>query len=54
VGAEVAVEAAEEAAEAVEEVAAAEGNLPGTAHPLAKGGKGHGAIHQYKDKRFMV
>jgi len=55
-GAEVvveAVEAAEEAAEAVEVVAAAAGNLPGTTHPLSKGGKSHGAIHQYKKKRFM-
>jgi len=35
-------------------VAADEGNLPGTTHPLSKGGKSHGAIHQYKEKRFMV
>ena len=50
----VVVEAAGEAAEAVEvAVAAAAGNLPGTTHPLSKGGKSHGAIHQYK-KRFMV
>jgi hypothetical protein len=49
-----AVEAAEEAAVAVEAaVAAAAGNLPGTTHPLSKGGKSHGAIHQYKEKRFM-
>jgi len=55
VGAEVVVEAAEVAAEAVEVVvaAAAAGNRPGTTHPLSKGGKSHGAIHQYKEKRFM-
>jgi len=55
-----AVEAAEAVAaveavgaeEAVE--AAAAGNLPGTTHPLSKGGKSHGAIHQYQEKRFMV
>ena len=41
-----AVEAAEEAAEAVEVVAAAAGNQPETTHPLSKGGKSHGAIHQ--------
>jgi len=43
VGAEVVVEVVE----AVEEVAeaAAVGNLPGTTHPLSKGGKSHGAIH---------
>jgi len=35
-------------------VAAAVGNLPGTTHPLKKGGKSHGATHQYKEKRFMV
>jgi hypothetical protein len=34
---------AEAAAEAA--VAAAAGNLPGTTHPLSKGGKSHGAIH---------
>jgi hypothetical protein len=28
------------------EVAEAAGNLPGTTHPLMKGGKSHGAIHQ--------
>ena len=39
VGAEVVVEAVEELAEA-----AAVGNLPGTTHPLSKGGKSHGAI----------
>ena len=49
-GAEVAeVEAAE-----VAEVEAAAGNLPGTTHPLFKGGKSHGAIYQYREKRFMV
>jgi hypothetical protein len=48
-----AVEAAEVAAVAVEVVAAAAGNLPETTHPLSKGGKSHGAIHQYKEKRFM-
>ncbi len=37
-----------------EAVAAAAGNRPGTTHPLKKGGKSHGAIHQYKEKRFMV
>jgi hypothetical protein len=53
VGAEVvAVEAA--AGAEVAAVVAAEGNLPGTTHPLSKGGKSHGAIHQYKEKRFMV
>ena len=26
-------------------VAAAAGKLPGTTHPLSKGGKSHGAIH---------
>jgi hypothetical protein len=58
VGAEVAAVVvavgAEEAAAVVvaavgaEVVAAAadEGNLPGTTHPLSKGGKSHGAIHQ--------
>jgi hypothetical protein len=59
VGAAAAVAAVEEvgaevAAEAVEAVAAAAGNLPGTTHPLKKGGKSHGAIYQYKEKRFMV
>ena len=49
-GAEVAVE---EAAEVAVEVAAAAGNLPGTTHPLSKGGKSHGAIHQYREKKFM-
>ena len=50
VGAEVAAEAV-----GVEvAVAAAVGNLPETTHPLSKGGKSHGAIHQYKEKRFMV
>ena len=58
VGAEVAVEEAAEVAvevavEAVE-VAAAADNLPGTTHPLSNGGKSHGAIYQYKEKRFMV
>ena len=48
--------AAEVAAAAVAEVAvaAAVGNLPGTTHPLSKGGKSHGAMHQYKEKIFMV
>jgi hypothetical protein len=49
VAAVVAVGAVEAAAEAVgAEVVAAEaaaGNLPGTTHPLSKGGKSHGAIH---------
>ena len=53
VGAEVVAEAAEVAAVAVE-VAAAAGNLPGTTHPLEKGGKSHGATHKYKENRFMV
>jgi hypothetical protein len=55
VAAVVAVGAVEAAAEAVgaEAAAAAEGNLPGTTHPLSKGGKSHVAIHQYKKKRFM-
>jgi len=59
VGAAVAVAAVEEvgaavAAEVVEAaVAAAAGNLPGTTYPLSKGGKSHGAIHQYKEKKFM-
>ena len=56
-GAEVAVAAAvgAVAAAVVAEVAvaAAVGNLPGTTHPLSKGGKSHGVIHQYKEKRFM-
>jgi hypothetical protein len=48
------VVAAEVVAEAVEvAVAAAAGNLPETTHPLSKGGKSHGAIHQHKEKRFM-
>lgn len=41
----VAVVGAGEAAEEVEAVAAAAGNLPGTTHPLSKGGRSHGAIH---------
>ena len=45
--------AAAEVAAAVEVVVAAAGNLPETTHPLSKGGKSHGAIHQYKEKRFM-
>jgi len=46
VGAEVAVAAvAAEAAVEVAGVVAAAGNLPGTTHPLSKGGKSHGAIH---------
>ncbi len=49
----VVVEAAEVVAEAVEVVAAAAGNLPGTTHPLSKGGKSYGGTHQYKEKRFM-
>jgi hypothetical protein len=53
VAAVVAVVGAEEAVEAVEVVAAAAGNPPGTTHPLSKGGKSHGAIHQY-ETRFMV
>jgi hypothetical protein len=54
VGAAVAAEVVEaEVAAEVVEVAAAAGNLPGTTHPLSKGGKSHGAIHQYKEKRFM-
>jgi hypothetical protein len=52
---EVVVEAeAVEVAAVAAEVAAAAGNIPGTTHPLSKGGKSHGAIHQYKEKRFMV
>ena len=47
VGAAVAVAAVEAAVEA------AAGNLPGTTYPLSKGGKSHGAIHQYKEKKFM-
>ena len=47
VGAAVAAEVDEAA------VAAAAGNLPGTTYPLSKGGKSHGAIHQYKEKKFM-
>ena len=50
--AEVAVAVAVAGAEVA--VVAAVGNLPGTTHPLSKGGKSHGAIHQYKEKRFMV
>jgi len=53
VGAEVAAAVVAVGAEVVA-VVAAEGNLPGTTHPLSKGGKSHGAIHQYKEKRFMV
>ena len=43
-----AVAAAEVVVEAVEEevaAVAAVGNLPGTTHPLSKGGKSHGAKH---------
>jgi hypothetical protein len=48
VGAEVEVAAEAVGAEVeVVEAAAAEGNLPRTTHPLSKGGKSHGAIHQY-------
>jgi hypothetical protein len=54
VGAEVVGVVAAAGAEVAAAVAAAEGNLPGTTHPLSKGGKSHGAIHQYKEKRFMV
>jgi len=57
-GAEVAevagAEVAEVAGAEVAEVEAAAGNLPGTTHPLFKGGKSHGAIYQYREKRFMV
>jgi len=51
---EAAGEAAVAAAAAEVAVAAAVGNRPGTTHPLSKGGKSHGAIYQYEEKRFMV
>jgi hypothetical protein len=41
-------------AEVEAEAEAAVGNLSGTTHPLKKGGKSHGATHQYKEKKFMV
>ena len=48
-----AVEVAEVEAVEVAEVEAVAGNLTGTTNPLSKGGKSHGAIHQYKEKKFM-
>jgi hypothetical protein len=45
---------AEAAVGAEVEAEAAVGNLYGTTHPLKKGGKSHGATHQYKEKKFMV
>jgi hypothetical protein len=50
----VAVGAEAAAVVAAEAEAAVAGNGPRATYPLSKGGKSHGAIHQYEEKRFMV